>query len=375
MMLPLAIFLFFMETVLFVLVLLIVVQLGYWIFLFSKLSAYEPIEDVQIDIYPPVSIVICYKNAEKTIKNTVLAVLIQNYPTFEVVLVNDFSDDESKNIVRSIDDNRIRHIDCTKNIAGKKQALFEGIQAAKYEILLLTDADCLPDSTEWISKMVTNKISNQTQVVLGYGPLRPTKKFVSQFSNFETVMTALQYFSYCLAKIPYMGVGRNILYEKSLFLSKNNLIAGKTLSSGDDDLWINSISNQVKMSISIDPKTFVYSETKQTWRDFFIQKSRHVSVSPHYKTRHKILLFIFSFSNIGIYLVAFFSLVMGILPFSYWFLLFCSKWLVQTFLHFKAFKLLHTKNLWQFYPIYEILFSCYHVVLLVFGLSNKKNTW
>jgi len=364
-----------METVLFVLVLLIIVQLCYWIFLFSKLSAYKPLEDVQIDIYPPVSIVICYKNAEKTIKNTVRAALTQNYPTFEVVLVNDFSDDESKNIVRSIDDERIRHIDCTKNIAGKKQALLEGIQAAKYEILLLTDADCLPDSTEWITKMVSNKISNQAQVVLGYGPMMPTKKVVSQFSNFETVLTAMQYLSYCLAKFPYMGVGRNILYEKSLFLSKNNLIAGKTLPSGDDDLWINSISNQVKMSICLDPKTFVYSETKQTWRAFFIQKSRHVSVSPYYKTKHKILLFIFSFSNIGLYFVAFFSLVIGILPFSYLFILFCSKWLIQSFLHFKAFTLLSTKNLWLFYPIYEMLFSCYHVFLFVFGLVNKKKTW
>src|SRR6185436_3860360 len=157
-----------------------------------------------------------------------------------------------------------------------------GIREAKHEILLLTDADCVPASEFWIQHM-QDAYDENIDVVLGYGAYHKTKDFLNKLIRFETFHTALQYLSYALAGMPYMGVGRNLSYKKSLFFRHKGFSSINHIPSGDDDLFINKAATKKNTAVIIDPEAITRSIPKRTSKAWKKQKARHYTTAKFYK--------------------------------------------------------------------------------------------
>ena len=205
---------------------------------------------------------------------------------------------------------------------GKKLPLTLGIKGAKYEHLLFTDADCNPASNQWLKSM-SSHFSEKHEIVLGYGPYKKKKGFLNKVIRFDTAWIAMNYFSFAKAKLPYMGIGRNMAYTKSVFNAVSGFKSHYALSSGDDDLFIQEAAKKGNYTINLDPDSFCYSNPPKSWSSWMRQKSRHYTTTERYKVIKKLLL--------GIY-----PLTLLLMLFSFVTLLFDSNfiWLTLTIFGF-----------------------------------------
>jgi glycosyltransferase involved in cell wall biosynthesis len=260
------------------------IQIFYYAWFFSRVAFYKQKQRNQSRQHP-VSVIICARDEDENLARNLPGVLVQTYPsTYEVVAVNDNSVDDSKYILQELKKtfkslNVIELTQEAKLISGKKYPLSIGIKESRHEVLLLTDADCVPASEFWIEKM-QGGYGDNTEIVLGYGAYHKRPGLLNKLIRFETFHTALQYLSYALAGIPYMGVGRNLSYKKDLFLRNKGFSSINHIPSGDDDLFINIVATKDNTAVIIDPEAITRSMPKITLR--LASKSRHYT-SKFYK--------------------------------------------------------------------------------------------
>lgn len=246
----------------------------------------KPDLNTEVKIYKDLnslSVIIAARNESEKLKKFLPEVMEQNYPNFEVIVINDGSLDNTEEILLNYKNqyNNLKIINIDTSL-GKKEALSIGIENSNNEYLIFTDADCFPASKNWLS-LISRKLDNNKEMVLGYGAYKKTSGFVNGFICYDTYMIALQYFSAATIGRPYMGVGRNIAYTKKLWLRTNGFESHKHILSGDDDLFVSEASNSTNVAICIDPDAFTYSIPKKTISEFIKQKSRHLSTSSKYK--------------------------------------------------------------------------------------------
>lgn len=262
-----------------------------------------------------VSVIICAHNEIKNLELNLPSFLNQEFEDYEVIVVNDRSDDGSKEWLTKQNQNhphfKVIHIEETpNNFNSKKFALTKGVQSAKNDILLLSDADCQPASEYWVDRMAqsfTKKIS----IVLGASLYKKRKTFLNQFIRFETLQTALLYLSFAFKKEPYMGVGRNLAYRKSFFLANDGFENLSSIMGGDDDLWVNNHANKENTKICTHPESLTFSNPKENWGAFFKQKKRHLSVGKYYKTKDKFKLGLFHFTQTLLWIIFILSFWLG----------------------------------------------------------------
>lgn len=283
-----------------------------FLFLFSKFSFFR-VSDKLTSEHTPISLLICAKNEAKNLEKNIPLWLQQDYPDFEIILINDASSDETLDVMEQFanQDSRISIVDVENNEAfwgNKKYALTLGIKKAKNERMLFTDADCRPAGNEWLRSM-TSHFSEEKQIILGYGPYIKKSGLLNKLIRFETLMTAVQYFSYAIAGTPYMGVGRNLAYTSNLFYSTNGFISHMNIASGDDDLFVNEVATKENTTLCISENAFTYSEPKTSLKSWIIQKKRHVSTANKYKFKHQLLLGLFFVSNLFFWGLAFATLL------------------------------------------------------------------
>jgi len=192
-----------------------------------------------------------------------------------------------------------------KDREGKKQALQEGIKQAKYEWLVFTDADCYPQSNQWLRSLAA-KFNDKTDIILGYSPYQKGKGYLNDFIRYETLMTAVIYGTFTQLGMPYMGVGRNMAYRKSRFLEKVDKEKFEKISFGDDDIAVNAMANSQNTALQFSEKARVMSLPKATLPDFIKQKTRHISSSAYYKPNHQWLLSLLAISQAIFYPFLFF---------------------------------------------------------------------
>src|SRR6478735_11883278 len=243
--------------------LIAIIQLWYYLYFFARLVSYRPTPKDASQEYP-VSVVICGRNEAENLVNNLPGVLVQDYKTtHEIIFVNDNSIDESKYILEEFQ-RGFKNLTViplkqeAKGIPGKKFPLSVGIKSAKHEIVLLTDADCVPASEWWIEKM-QETYDDDTEIVLGYGPYHRKRGLLNKLVRWETFHTALQYLTYALAGRPYMGVGRNLSYKKTVFFRHKGFSAYNHVASGDDDLFINTAATGKNTKINIAKEAFTLS--------------------------------------------------------------------------------------------------------------------
>src|SRR5882762_3058603 len=346
--------------------LICLIQLFYYAWFFIRLAFFRKPSREKSQQHP-VSVIICARDEAANLAENLPGALAQTYPsTHEVIVVNHNSQDDTRYLLEEFKKTfkglHIVNLEYeAKGIPGKKYPLSMGIKEARYEIVLLTDADCVPASEFWMQKM-QDGYHNGIEVVLGYSPYKKSPGFLNKIIRFDTFHTALQYLSYALAGLPYMGVSRNLSYKKDVFLRNKGFSAINHLPGGDDDLFINKVATRINTAIVVDPDTFTLSEPKKTFGEWFRQKTRHYSTAKYYKPLHKFLLGSYSSSHILFYPLFIASLI----AFDWRFVLpvFGLRLLVQGFIYYKAMDKLQEQDLFAWWWLLDIWMFVYYLIFV-----------
>jgi len=356
----------------------LLIQLFYFVFFFFRVSFHKE-QAIEINNLPPISIIVAARSEAHNLIEFLPHLFEQNYPQFEVVVVNDRSWDDTKEILKAF---QLKYANLhVVNIEegnhksnGKKMAITLGIKGAKYEHLVFTDADCKPASKEWLM-CIGKKFQNPTtKLVVGYSPFKKEKGFLNSLIRFDGFWVALQYLSFAKAGKPYMGVGRNLAYTKEDFFKVGGFRKHYNLKSGDDDLFVNEIANRSNTTVVLSEDSHVQTLPKTSWEHWVAQKKRHFTTAPFYKWKHRFLLSLWPLS-----LVFFYSSVIVLLVLNKFLLITLILLLVRTLFLILTFtragKWLGQKDIvwWAFF--YEWLFLFIYPFLYITGNKGKSEKW
>ncbi len=306
----------FLSVVFILFALSAVVQLFYYLRIYSAVSRY--IHPAVNNNKQPVSVIICARNEAENLRNFLPSILEQDYPDFEVIVVDDCSEDDTYKVLGSflVKYPRLKISTVTKDprfTHNKKFAQFIGIKAASNEILLFTDSDCKAGSPHWIDGM-TSGFDDKTEIVLGYGGYMKRKGILNKYIRYDTFMIALQYLGMAIRGIPYMGVGRNMAYRRSLFFKKKGFEGHTHVVSGDDDLFVNANSTRANTRVEFRKENHTTSVPSSTLKEWIAQKKRHFTAAPYYKTGHKFLIITEPVTRMLFYI----SFIILIIPLFLW---------------------------------------------------------
>ena len=368
----------FLTVLFYIFITSVVIQVIYYLFILGRF-AFLPQQESANKTLPSISVIICAKNEAENISTYLETVLNQQYPTFEVVVVNDASNDATLSILNTFK-NKYQHlktvnITATATYTGnKKNALTQGIAAATNEYLLFTDADCKPVSKNWITEMASQFTANKT-LVLGYGAYKKIKgSFINKLIRFETLLTATHYFSYAAIGIPYMGVGRNLAYTKGLFAKANGFTTHIDVTSGDDDLLINQIATVKNTALCFSKNSFTISNPKTNLAAWFQQKRRHITTANYYKPIHQFLLGLFYVSQF-----LFWFLAIILLAFSFNGQLVTVLFIIRLITHYiiigSSARKLSEKDLILFLPVLDFMVVLFQLSIYVRNLIAKPTSW
>lgn len=292
---------------------------------------------------------------------------------FEVLVVDDFSTDGTGDYVRKLEaENENLHIlTPSKNVPGKKLAIYEAVQRAQGEWILMTDADCAAASNQWIKKMMS-RVTPKTDLELGYGSYKTKNTLLNRLIRYETFYIALQYFSAAILGYAYMGVGRNLAFRKAAFLEKNPFNSDTQIAFGDDDTIVQAITNRENVAVCLDADSYTLSESNISFVDYFNQKRRHIRPSQHYKSFDKIVLVLLGGTHIGMYM-----LVILLLTTKFWLwvmALIIFRWVLIMILSEKTLLSNKEKNLIPYVSVLDPLLALSYFFQALF-LPVKKRNW
>lgn len=358
-------------------IVVVALQLAYYLIVFGKFAFAKTQKSNPKRI--SISVIVCAKNEGEKVAKYIPLLAEQEYPDFEIILIDDASSDNTLDIFEEFEKqySNVRLVKVKNNEAfwgNKKYALTLGIKASKKDYLLFTDADCYPASKDWIATM-SSQFTMQKTIVLGYGAYeKVANSFLNKIIRFETLLTAVQYFSWAKVGRPYMGIGRNLAYKKEEFFNVNGFISHIQVRSGDDDLFINQVATSKNTALCYLPESFTYSEPKTKFKDWFTQKRRHVSTAKLYKPFDKIQLALFYVSQL-----LFFILAIILLAFQYQWIIVLSlvgfrylfTWIT---LGFSAGKL-KEKDVMYWFPIIEIVLIFTQLNIFITNLFSKPVHW
>lgn len=367
-----------MQLIFYVFLIIFSIQILYYLGIFSQFSFSKTPKARTSTI--PVSVIICAKNESENLQEFLPSFLNQEYNNFELVLINDASTDNTLEIMESFQKEhpaKIKIVDVIPNEqfwGNKKYALTLGIKSATHEHLLFSDADCKPVSKHWITEM-TSHFTEQKSIILGYGAYQKIKgSWLNKLIRFETLFTAIQYFSYAKIDLPYMGVGRNLAYKKSLFYSSGGFSNHTHIKSGDDDLFVNKNATNQNVSASLLQDSFTVSKPKETLKEWILQKRRHVSTASHYKPIHQFLLGLFYSSQILFWATASllflttyqWKIVLGVVLF---------RIAIQYIVIGTSVKKLNEKDLVIWSPFLEIFLIFMQLFIFIKNIFSKPTHW
>lgn len=361
----------------------LLVQFGYILYYFAHIFLLKK-PNKAINNRKSVSVIICARNEATNLQKHLPALLAQRYtndsgePLYEVLIVDDGSTDGTQWIVEGLQQQypylRVIPIPAEEQryLPGKKYALNKGMEYAQGEIILVTDADCIPASNEWIEQMA-RPINDARNIALGYGKIAEEDSLLNAFIRWETMHTFVQYSSYAAAGKPYMGVGRNMAYTKDIYQKAIKSKAWNKIPSGDDDLLVSSGANKHNTEVVLEPSSFTISAGKRTWKEWAAQKQRHISAGKYYKLGAKFRLALYGTSHMLCWIFFFYSLFI-----YYWdvvlaiMLLRCvSYWLVWG----EAARRLQEKRLVKFFPLFDFGWMIYNFAFLPYMVWKNKLRW
>lgn len=365
----------FLDVLLSLFISTIVIQFFFAFIFFIRLSVYKKRKELIFS--EGVSVIICAKDEAENLARNLTSFLDQDYHKYEVIVVNDQSNDGTKFILQDFEKryNNLKVVNIEDHVnsrIGKKFALTIGVKTAKFDYLLLSDADCKTSSKRWIRNMSAQFLKKD--IILGVSPYQKQKGLLNMFIRFDEFQVSLQYLSFALAGIPYMGVGRNLAYKKSLFFSVKGFASHMHIPSGDDDLFIKEVATKDNTGIQIDKQSDIMSVPKDTFASWMHQKRRHLTTSKLYHIKHKILLLLWPLSQFLFWFSIILLLIFTenlILVLS----LFSARILLYYAIYYKAMQKLRSSDLYFFYPIIEFFHLFLQLFFVLLDSVYKVNNW
>jgi cellulose synthase/poly-beta-1,6-N-acetylglucosamine synthase-like glycosyltransferase len=359
------------------LVMVFILQLLVYFLIYGSF-AFHKTNDKSEDNLRPVSVIICAKNEEQHLVKNLPFILKQDYPEYEVIVVDDYSQDETKVILEDFERKypHLRIITVKEERPykiGKKFPLTLGIKGAKYDIVVLTDADCMPASDQWLKKISSN-FTDKIEIVLGYGAYEKLPGFLNKIIRFDTFIIAMQYFSFALKGKTYMGVGRNLAYKKELFFKNKGFANHTHIASGDDDLFIHRVAKSDNVAIEYEHTSHTISSPKKTFTEWAWQKKRHLTTAPFYRKSVKLFLGYLYLLPVIFYLIFIILLALNYALYII-FGLFLIRIGVQLLVYRKAMIKLNEKDLLYYAPVLEILFIFIQPYLYISSKLTKNLPW
>jgi len=354
-----------------------IVQLIYYWVVYGKVAFFkQKNEFVRSD--EPVSVIVCARDEYYNLKENLPLLLQQDYSQYEVVVVNHGSEDETQYLLRDLSDEypNLKIVNLPQDLnffTGKKFPLSIGIKSAKYDVLLFTDADCIPRSNQWVRRMAAN-FTEGTDIVLGYGAYRKSNSLLNLLIRFDTTRIAMNYLGFARIGMPYMGVGRNMAYRKSLFYSQNGFISHYRIQSGDDDLFINKAATAKNTRIEIQNDAHTISVPKSSLSLWIRQKRRHLMTGGYYKPKHKFSLGLFAFTQVFFWASAILLLVLWYLPYVVLGLI-GIRLFSQLFVTGKVMQKLSEKGFLPLVPFFELFLMIISPLLALANAINKPIKW
>ncbi|GJM59782.1 glycosyltransferase [Persicobacter diffluens] len=353
-------------------------QMIYHGLLFSRIWWQKPKNSPRSSL-PKLSLIVAIHNEEKNIPELLEHLQKQKYPEdWELLFVDDRSTDRSRKLLleQKKINSHLNIISINETPAGKspkKYAIQQGILHAQHNHMVFTDADCRPASEDWLFLMAS-KFQKNIQFVLGYSPYNFHKGFLNLFIRFETLLSGISYLSLAMWGNPYMGVGRNLAYQKGFFLDHGGFSNHDQILSGDDDLLVNEMANKHNTDWEIHPAAFVYSKPKESWRAFIHQKTRHLSAGVKYRFTDRLLLGCWVISKVFFWLLLplnlwHFGLSINLLAFG---LLVVA--VISINIKLSAERLREKVSIWSI-PILDLLYVFYYVLTGLRTLFIKQTQW
>lgn len=289
-----------------ILILSFLIQIYYWVFIFRKIcssSAFKP--ETELIPLPSVTLIICVNDKHAPIlEQNINAFTKQDYPNLEIMIMFNGIDTAKLGNLNFLSTNHpglTIHNAAPGNQFSKRKSLIQAARLVNTEYVILTDADCLPVSSQWIKTMIHKAINTKADILLAFSPVVVNKNNIqSLWAYYECFITAIQYLSFCLKGYAYMGVGRNLVYKSNLFTSEL-LESHAELPFGDDDLSVNLLAGNCHIDICIHPDSFVNTDAPSSWKAYYSQKRRHFSTSRFYRMSDKIRLSLYSGSQVFLY--------------------------------------------------------------------------
>lgn len=354
-----------------------VLQLIYYLFILGKFAFAKPQTANPKRI--PVSVIVCAKNEADRMKNLVPLLAEQNYPDFEVVLIDDASSDETLDIFEAFE-KQYPHIKLVKVQnneafwANKKYALTLGIKAATKEYLLFTDSDCYPASKDWVTHMSSQFTLNKT-IILGYGAYEKVKNsFLNKIIRFDNMLTTTMYFAWAKLGRPYTGEGRNLAYKKEDFFKVNGFIDHMNIRTGEDALFINQAAKKKNTTICFTAESFTYCEAKKTFKNWFLQKRRQAFTASLFKSSDKFQINLYAITRLLFFILA---IVLLAFQFDWRFLVpvialrYLASWIT---LGYSAARL-KEKDVMYWYPFIEIIVIFTQLNVFFTNMFSKPVHW
>lgn len=356
----------------------LVIQVLYYLIVFSRF-AFTEAKSLAVTHHPPISIIVCGRNEEENFKNNLPELFFQNYPEYEVIAVNDQSIDSTKDVLEEIQKHHtnMKIVDVKENDRfwrGKKYGLTLGIKAASYENLLFIDADCVPASKNWIAEMAAQFNQPGIQMVLGFGAYQKRRSLLNILIRYETLHTAIQYFSYALMKNAYMGVGRNLAYVRTLFYKHRGFVPHMHIPMGDDDLFVNTASTPNNTSVVFTKDSFTVSIPETHYLDWYEQKRRHLAAGTRYKGKHKLSLGLYGATQFLFYLSLVGLAIYWPVPTWVWYVL-GGKLLLQYIIFGFSARKTGDWDVLLLLPFLELFLLINLLVILVANRFNKGYRW
>lgn len=304
---------------------LLIVQLIYYLGLYNRIHTHNLAvgkDEVHFGReLPPLSVVICARNESENLRRNLPAILKQDYPDFEVIVINDGSTDESEDLLSELEEEypNLYHSftpDSARYISRKKLALTLGIKASKYDWLVFTEADCTPVSDKWLRRIARN-FTPSTDIVLGYSGYERGKGWLHKRVSFDSLFTSLRYLGFALAGKPYMGIGRNLAYRKELFFKVKGFSTHLNMQRGEDDLFINQIANENNTRVETSPDSVIRMQPVERYKDWKEEKVSYMATARFYKGSQRWLLGLETATRLLFYVACMSGIVFGILSFHW----------------------------------------------------------
>jgi len=354
--------------------------LYYWI-VFGRVAFYNPKKHPASEAFPSVSVIIVAENDYQNLRRNISALLEQDYPDFEVVVVNSSPQETASfYLLKGSQDkySNLKIVDLpsvkTTFHSNKKFLLAIGVKESVKDILLATNIDCQPNSPYWIRSMVS-QMNGEKQLVLGYTGL--TTAHANRFYRLDKVNTSLTYLSLARCGMPYTGTGDNLACSRELFNKAHGFVSHYAIPYGEDTLFVNRNATRKNTTVALAPDSLVHIQTKMRFRRWMYLKKVARCSQKHYKKRHRFMLTLFPFTRFLCYLS--FIGLLCLLPLNTMFYLyyiiigiFALRMFSQLFITKKAMQRFHEKGLLFLQPFLEPVYMILSWVTFFKTLFRRK---